>query len=77
MVDESPGVSPTARVRGRGRADDVGHPVGLSEADTRAKLIDPAIHARGWTEDLDAKYRAEIPLKRVSIPEPAEEAGEV
>ncbi len=24
----------------------------LSEADTRAKLIDPAIHARGWTEDL-------------------------
>ena len=27
-------------------------------------------------EDLDAKYRAEIPLKRVYIPEPAEEAGE-
>jgi len=26
--------------------------VALSEADTRAKLIDPAIHARGWTEDL-------------------------
>jgi type I restriction enzyme, R subunit len=25
---------------------------GLSEADTRAKLIDPAIHRRGWTEDL-------------------------
>jgi type I restriction enzyme R subunit len=25
---------------------------GLSEADTRAKLIDPAIHKRGWTEDL-------------------------
>ncbi len=24
----------------------------ISEADTRAKLIDPAIHARGWTEDL-------------------------
>jgi type I restriction enzyme R subunit len=24
----------------------------LSEADTRAKLIDPAIHGRGWTEDL-------------------------
>ncbi len=23
-----------------------------SEADTRAKLIDPAIHSRGWTEDL-------------------------
>ena len=26
--------------------------VSLSEADTRAKLIDPALHARGWTEDL-------------------------
>ena len=25
---------------------------GLSESDTRAKLIDPAIHERGWTEDL-------------------------
>lgn len=24
----------------------------LTESDTRAKLIDPAIHARGWTEDL-------------------------
>ncbi|MEW6381355.1 MAG: DEAD/DEAH box helicase family protein [bacterium] len=24
----------------------------LSEADTRAKLIDPVIHKRGWTEDL-------------------------
>lgn len=24
----------------------------LSEADTRAKLIDPALHERGWTEDL-------------------------
>jgi len=24
----------------------------LSEADIRAKLIDPAIHKRGWTEDL-------------------------
>lgn len=23
-----------------------------NEADTRAKLIDPALHARGWTEDL-------------------------
>jgi type I restriction enzyme R subunit len=28
------------------------NPMGLSESDTRAKLIDPAIHARGWTEDL-------------------------
>lgn len=25
---------------------------GFNEADTRAKLIDPAIHGRGWTEDL-------------------------
>lgn len=28
-------------------------------------------------EELDAKYRAEIPLKRVYMPEPAEQAGEV
>ncbi len=26
--------------------------MGYNESDTRAKLIDPAIHARGWTEDL-------------------------
>jgi type I restriction enzyme, R subunit len=26
--------------------------VALSEADTRAKLIDPAIHTRGWSEDM-------------------------
>ncbi|MBI2926503.1 MAG: DEAD/DEAH box helicase family protein [Verrucomicrobia bacterium] len=26
--------------------------MGYGEADTRAKLIDPALHARGWTEDL-------------------------
>ena len=26
--------------------------VALSEADTRAKLIDPAIHACGWSEDM-------------------------
>jgi type I site-specific restriction endonuclease len=29
-----------------------GDAVPLSEADTRAKLIDPALHGRGWTEDL-------------------------
>ena len=23
----------------------------LNESDTRAKLIDPTLHARGWTED--------------------------
>jgi len=26
--------------------------VGLNEADTRSKLIDPKLYARGWTEDL-------------------------
>ncbi len=26
--------------------------MGMGESDTRAKLIDPAIHSRGWTEDL-------------------------
>jgi len=26
--------------------------MGLNESDTRAKLIDPAIHSRGWTEEL-------------------------
>jgi type I restriction enzyme R subunit len=26
--------------------------MGMNEADTRAKLIDKALHARGWTEDL-------------------------
>jgi type I restriction enzyme R subunit len=36
----------------------------LSEADTRAKLIDPAIHARGWTEDL---IRREITAGAVEI----------
>lgn len=29
----------------------------LSEADTRAKLIDPVLHRRGWAEDLI--YRVE------------------
>jgi len=34
----------------------------LNEADTRAKLIDPAIHKRGWTEDcgrFDLPFRPE------------------
>ena len=26
--------------------------MGYGESDTRAKLIDPAIHTCGWTEDL-------------------------
>jgi type I restriction enzyme R subunit len=33
--------------------------MGLNEADTRAKLIDPAIHARGWTEDLIRREETE------------------
>jgi type I restriction enzyme R subunit len=36
----------------------------LSEADTRAKLIDPALHARGWTE---AHIRREETAPRVEI----------
>lgn len=39
----------------------------LSEADTKAKLIDPAIHKRGWTEDLisreETDYIASDPFK--------------
>ena len=27
------------------------NPMTLNESDTRAKLIDPAIHKRGWSED--------------------------
>lgn len=43
-------IRPTPRVDHPTRPDTAA--VGLSEADTRAKLIDPAIHRRGWTEDL-------------------------
>ena len=32
-------------------SEDGGNLLNLSEADTRAKLIDPAIHRRSWTED--------------------------
>lgn len=31
----------------------------LSEADTRAKLIDPALHLRGWGEDLIRREETE------------------
>ena len=31
----------------------------LTEADTRAKLIDPALHRRGWTEDLIRREETE------------------
>ena len=36
----------------------------LNEADTRTKLIDPALHARGWTEDL---IRCEKTGQRIDI----------
>ena len=26
--------------------------MGLSEADTRAEIVNPALHSLGWTEDL-------------------------
>ena len=32
----------------------------LSESDTRAKLIDPALHARQWTEDLIEQKGKEV-----------------
>ncbi|MDQ1251024.1 MAG: type restriction enzyme subunit [Euryarchaeota archaeon] len=38
--------------------------MGFNEADTRAKLIDPAIHALGWTEDL---IRREITAGTIEI----------
>ncbi len=38
----------------------------LSESDTRAKLIDPALHARGWTEDLIRREETAGPVEIVS-----------
>jgi type I restriction enzyme R subunit len=35
--------------------------MGMSEADTRAKLIDPRLHDGGWTEQL---IQREFPYKR-------------
>ena len=32
----------------------------MNEAETRAKLIDPALHGRGWTEDLIRLDRKEF-----------------
>ena len=29
--------------------------MGLSEADTGAKLVSPVLHSRGWTEDLSRR----------------------
>jgi hypothetical protein len=31
----------------------------LSESDTKAKLIDPVLHQRGWTEDLIRREETE------------------
>ncbi len=38
--------------------------MGLNEADTRAKLIDPALHNMGWTEDL---IRREITAGTIEV----------
>lgn len=35
----------------------------LNEADTRVKLLDPAIHARGWTEDLIKREQSARPIE--------------
>jgi type I restriction enzyme R subunit len=38
-------------------------PMGLNEADTRAKLIDPALHRRGWNEDLIHREETAGPIE--------------
>ena len=38
----------------------------LNEADTRAKLIDPALHSSGWTED---SIRREVTAGAIEIEE--------
>jgi len=38
----------------------------LSESDTRAKLIDPTLHARGWTEDLIRREETAVVTCRLS-----------
>jgi len=40
---------------------------GLSEADTRAKLIDPAMHKRSWTEAKRRRFRSNV-FSASSIP---------
>src|SRR5947209_7243832 len=39
--------------------------MGLNESDTRAKLIDPALHANGWTEDLIRREETAGPIQIV------------
>lgn len=43
----------------------------LTEADTRAKLIDPGLHRRGWTEDLIKREETEGSIN-ASIVDPKE-----
>jgi type I restriction enzyme R subunit len=40
--------------------------MGLNEADTRAKLIDPAIHARGWTEEFIFREQTAPPIEIIN-----------
>lgn len=40
--------------------------MGLNEADTRSKLIDPALHSRGWTEDLIRREQTAGPVFALS-----------
>jgi len=39
----------------------------LSESDTRAKLIDPALHLRGWTEGLIRREEKDCGLEALKI----------
>jgi type I restriction enzyme R subunit len=38
----------------------------LNEAGTRSKLIDPAIHARGWTEELIRREETAGAIQRIN-----------
>lgn len=37
----------------------------LCEADTRSQLIDPALHSRGWSEDLIRREETAPPIEMV------------
>ena len=39
----------------------------LSESDTKAKLIDPVLHQRGWAEDLIRREETEPELTSCPI----------
>ena len=49
--------------------------MGLGEADTRAKLIDPALHGRGWTEDLIRREETAGAVEIVERPAPPARPG--